>query len=181
MLNACQIKFLKLKRLKSFLDILKLMVLVNLYTSIRTVFDTPYLLTSYSTKESWKFTVSFSEGSCYFHLSFHFSSKRKIPTYREFWGKEEIQLLSCFFSLQHERQYVLFFSFISRGWSAFSIAQFLQFLQYYTLLFCLTIPLWLLNKLQQDANLVLLHKLTFSKLLTQKTKLLLSQIHHCSL
>lgn len=79
----------------------------------RTVFYIPCLLTSSSANQSWKFTVSFSEGSYYFYLSFHFSAKGRIPSYREFWGKEENKLLKCFFPFQHERQYLFFFSFIS--------------------------------------------------------------------
>lgn len=50
----------------------------------RIVFERPYLLASSSANQSWKFTVSFSEGTYYFHLSFHFSTKGRIPSYKEF-------------------------------------------------------------------------------------------------
>lgn len=134
-------------------------MLVNLYTSTRRVFDTPYLLNFCSSKEGWKFTVSFSEGSCYFLLSFHFSSKKNNTNLQRILGeRKNLTLIMFLFTSTWKAICALFLFYIKGLICLFNSMISALFTVLYT--FVLTVPLWLLNKLQTDTNLVLLHKLT---------------------
>lgn len=130
--DSFQTKFLKFKWLRSFVDILKLTVLVNWYTRTRTVFDTPYLLTSYSAKESWKFTVSFSKGSCYFHLSFHFFSKNNTNLQRILGERRNLPPIMFLFTSTWKAIYALFLFYIEGLICLFNSTVFAVFTVLYT-------------------------------------------------